>query len=103
MDKISSAFSLAKKAGKLLVGFDAVVHGMQQKEVCLAAVSSDLSPKTKKEVLYFAQKEGICCIDLPRDMEQLCAVFNRRVGVLAVTDEHFAQLVRRSVFNHTVL
>ena len=48
MDKVISALSLSKKAGKLILGFDVVKESVQNKTAKLVVLASDVSFKTKK-------------------------------------------------------
>ena len=99
MDKVSSALGLAKKAGKLLAGFDSVVNGIRSGEVCLMALSSDLSAKSRKEAVFFAQKGEVVWIELPLNMDQIASVLHRRTGILGILDEQMARLIRKTVTN----
>mgnify|MGYP000821724493 CR=1 FL=1 len=56
MDKVISALSLSKKAGKLILGFDVVKESVQNKTAKLVVLASDVSFKTKKEIDFICRK-----------------------------------------------
>ena len=96
MNKLLFALSLAKKSGKLAMGFDAgktaVIHGTAH----IVLLAEDLSEKTVKRVNYF-------CEDLTEvhntglTQFEISQVAGRLTGVLAVTDENLAVLARNAL------
>ena len=82
-----------KKTGCLIVGFDAVKREItdQKSKVKGIALSKDLSPKTKKEVLFLREKyrPELDIAALDADMEQIESVIGKKTGIAAITDEGF--------------
>ncbi len=88
-----STLGLMKKTGCLIVGFDAVKREItdQKSKVKGIALSKDLSPKTKKEVLFLRDKyrPELDIAALDADMEQIESVIGKKTGIAAITDEGF--------------
>lgn len=88
-----STLGLMKKTGCLIVGFDAVKREItdQKSKVKGIALSKDLSPKTKKEVLFLREKyrPELDIAALDADMEQIESVIGKKTGIAAITDEGF--------------
>ena len=88
MNKIISTISLSKKAGKLILGFDAVRDAVFKGETRTVFVTSDLSPKTEKNVRYFCQDEEleVELVTIPVNMDEIWHEVGKRAGVIAITD-----------------
>ncbi len=53
-DRLLSTLGLCRKAGKLLIGFDAVAEQARAGGLPLIALAGDISAKTAKEMAYLA-------------------------------------------------
>ncbi len=88
-----STLGLMKKTGCLIVGFDAVKREMADPKTRVKgiALSKDLSPKTKKEVLFLRGKHRpeLDIVILDADMEQIEGIIGKKTGIAAITDEGF--------------
>ena len=82
-----------KKKGVLITGFDAVERELKApaSKVCGILLASDLSPKSKKEILFLRDKfcSRLETAVLPANMEETGAVLGKKTGIIAVTDEGF--------------
>ena len=85
-EKLLGMIGLCKKAGKLTIGFDAVVEGAQRGEFDAVFRANDLSPKTLKELNYRLQGTEVTIITANVSMEQTEHIVGRRAGVFAVAD-----------------
>ena len=96
MNRIIFAMSLAKKAGKLVCGFDRVKTAVIRGEGYLVVLSSDLSEKTVKRVNYFCEdiadvyKTSLTQYDISQ-------VAGRLTGVVTITDENLAKLCANAI------
>ena len=80
-----ATLSMARRAGRLVLGFERVVEQM-----CGVYYTQDLSPKSLKELLFYAEQHKLqpMCLQLTmQDIRQGCG---KRCGIAAVTDEGFA-------------
>ena len=96
MNKILFALSLAKKSGKLVVGFDAVKSAVIHGNAYIVLLADDLSEKTIKRVKYFC--EDITDVhNTGLTQFEISQVAGRLTGVLAVADENLAILARNAL------
>lgn len=96
-NKMLSNLGLCRRAGKLVLGFDAVTTSVAQGKAYIVLVTKDLSYKTEKEILYRAEKMNIPVYRLPHTMEEMRFLSAKRVGISAVTDCQFAKLIKGSL------
>lgn len=87
----ASFLGLAKKAGKISFGFDAVCECLLKEETKIILVSSDLSPKTVKEVEKKADERQIKVLTLPLSMDEIDYAIGKRTGIISVNDAGFAE------------
>ena len=96
MNKLLFALSLAKKSGKLVVGFDAVKSAVIHGNAHIVLLATDLSEKTIKRVQYFC--EDITDVyNTGLTQFEISQVAQRLTGVLAVTDENMDKLARNAI------
>lgn len=93
LERLFSLLGICIKAGKLLTGFEAVREGAGKGRVRLILLARDLSPKSRKEMEYIAEKQSIPVHILPVAMEEIWYRTGRRAGILALTDQGLADLV----------
>ncbi len=87
-NRLTASLTMCRKAGKLLLGFDAVTEAAKQGSVKLFLLASDASEKTEKEVRYFAGTLPVR--KLPFDMDTLKGDFRKRTAVFGVCEDGFA-------------
>lgn len=97
MEKVISALSLSKKAGKLILGFDVVKESVQNKTAKLVVLASDVSFKTKKEMDFICSGQEVKRVTIPLKMDEIWYVVGKRAGVIAVTDNGFADMIDSAV------
>lgn len=90
-DRILTLLGFASKAGKLSYGFDAVHTAIVQKKSKLVLIADDVSPKSKKEVLFYSNKYKIPSTVLTEyTMQQLSHATGHKCGILSVNDGNFS-------------
>ncbi len=92
MDRLLSAFSLARRAGALVMGFDAVVMAAKGKKKTTVFACKDLSPKTLKRLSQATE-----VIILEHDMSYFGQIFNKPVGIFGITDDNFTGLILKNL------
>lgn len=90
-DKLIASITFCKRLGKLVFGFDLVKKSMQTGEAQLVFLASDLSEKTKKEAKYLCRVFQTPLYQTDLTLDEIWYLVNKRAGILAVTDEKFAQ------------
>ena len=93
-DKLLGAISLARRAGKLVMGFDAVKESVLKGKSKLVFCASDLSPKTRIRVDHFCEDMAMAARTVPLTQDELVQVCPKRTGVFAVEDRGLAFLVK---------
>lgn len=70
-----------------MIGFDATVDEIRKKASGGVILTSDVSPKTEKEVLFHAEQNGIKVIKAGFTMDEAKNAIGKRAGVFFVADE----------------
>lgn len=97
-DKILTLLGFAAKAGKLSYGFDAVCGALSQKKSELVLIANDVSPKSKKEVLFFSDKFKTQAIVLDDyNMQTISHAVGRKCGIISVNDTSFTNGIKTAV------
>lgn len=99
MNNLLNNFGLCRKAGKLALGFDSVKQEIIDNKAQLVVLTHDVSNKTKKEMKFWTDKYNVETLDISLNMEETQQLFHKKVGVLAVLDEGFAKLIKRTAEN----
>lgn len=86
-DSLLSSIGLARKAGKLILGFDAVSAACKNGTAALVLLSEDLSPKSRKEIVRVAEQYQVRYFNAPFQMGDIDRLLHKRAGILAVIDE----------------
>jgi ribosomal protein L7Ae-like RNA K-turn-binding protein len=90
-DRLMNLLGLARKAGKLELGSEAVKQAVRRHRAALVLLCVDLSPKSAQSVREEAEKAGINAAELPAEMDTVQAALGQRAGVIAVNDSGFAE------------
>lgn len=90
-EKWLSLLTICRKAGRLVLGFDPAKEEIQSHRAAGVFVTADASPRTKKEVRFFCEREGIPVCETELAMDDIQRAVGRKAGVLAVCDKGFAK------------
>lgn len=95
-DKLLGALGLCRRAGALIVGFDAVKDAVLMGKAHLVLYAQDASEGNVRRIQWMCREVGDACeaLPLPLTKQDLAAILHKAVGVLAVTDENLAVLCR---------
>lgn len=94
-EKTLTLLGFASKSGKLSFGAAAANTALKTKKAKLIVISADVSEKSKKEAVFYADKYNIPHITLDVDMQNLSAAVGNKCGVLSVNDIQFANSILR--------
>ncbi|MCQ2434077.1 MAG: ribosomal L7Ae/L30e/S12e/Gadd45 family protein [Oscillospiraceae bacterium] len=88
-NRLLSLLTMCRRAGKLLLGFDAVKEAAVRGQVACVLLAADASAKTEKEIRFV-------CKDIPirrdsRTMDEFAMYFRKRTAVFGVCDSGFAK------------
>lgn len=87
MKNLTQNLGLCRKAGALIIGFDAVAEVLKKGKAAGVLTASDVSDKTLKEIKFHAERYKVQVLPLPAVMDELKSVTGKRAGILAITDE----------------
>lgn len=91
MNKILSLLGFAAKAGKLCYGFEATVASLKANKSRLVIIAEDISSKSRKETVFFAEKSNVRQIILEGiSIKDLSDSVGRKCGIISVNDNGFA-------------
>lgn len=85
-----SLLTVCRRAGKLLLGFDAVKEAAQRGQVACVILAADASPKTEKEIRFYAKETPVRRFPAELDMITLTRWFRKKTAVFGVCDGGFA-------------
>ena len=87
--KLTGILSICRKAGKMEIGFAKVREVLPAGKVRGVITTSDISPKSLKEVQFYCQKAKVPVCPVPLDMDTLGGAIGRKAAVVAILDAGF--------------
>ena len=93
-EKLLPLLGLARRAGKLSLGFDAAADSMRSGKCRLLLLASDLSERTKRSAMRISGDSQVRTIVLNIPMETLGAAVGKLTGIVAVNDKGFAEKMK---------
>lgn len=94
-EKVLSLLGLARRAGRLTMGFDPVVESVKTGQSRLVLITSDISPKTEKELKYSLRDCEMQLECIPFDVTAIGNALGRAAKIISVNDEGFAVSVKK--------
>ena len=93
--KLIGLLGMARRAGRLSIGFDAAIGAAEGGKTALILLADDASPKTAKECAFAAETYGVRVMLLPLSKTALADAIgmHKPVAVLAVCDSGFAKAI----------
>lgn len=95
-DKVVFALSLARKAGALVMGFDAVKESVMKGKAYIVLCAADVSDGTQKRARRFCE-DLVDFVQLSATQFTLSGISKKPTGIFAVTDPELAKLCRKSI------
>ena len=97
---ILSLLGLARRAGRLSMGYDAAEEAMREQSSCLLLLTGDLSERTRRGMTRVAEETGTPLALLACSMEEMQAAIGRRTGIVSVNDAGFAKKCKQLFIEH---
>ena len=92
--KLKRLIGLARRAGALSYGTEGCIKDLREKKSELIIMSSDISEKTKKEIIYSSDNVDILISDITK--EELGKIIGTRpTAVISVNDSNFKKGIYR--------
>ena len=89
--KILSLLGFASKAGKISCGFEAALWSVKRGKAKLVVISDEISEKSRKEMLFFSDKNNIKTTILKGvDIQTVSNAVGKKCGIISVNDNGFA-------------
>ena len=89
-NKAIHALSLARRAGKLSIGYQATQHALISGRASLVVAARDISERTLNKAKKVGS--GVLFVNAIFDQNEIQTVLGRRFAIAAVTDRNFSDL-----------
>lgn len=99
-DPLLSLLGMARRAGKLVPGFDAVLQSIRAGKSHAVFIASDISEKTAENICFAAEKAKVPARRLGCLMAELSAAIGIKTGIVALEDRGFAKSALRRCEQH---
>lgn len=97
MDKIYSMLGIARKGGKISIGFDVTCSEIKKNKSVLVMIALDASEKTKKNIQYDCDKYDCKYIEYgEKELLGKC-LGKKMVSVLSINDENIAKYLLNNI------
>lgn len=95
VNKIYGMLGIARKAGKLVFGYDMAVSLIKSNNAeILVILASDTSDKTKKNIVFECEKYGRKYIEYGEKLVYGKILNKKEVGVLTITDKNIISYIK---------
>lgn len=96
-DRLLSAISLCRKAGKLICGFDIAAAAARDGSAKLMLVTSDISDRSRRGITAACQEENVPVLEIARTMDEVAQTAGKPYGILAICDTGFAGMIKKAL------
>ena len=96
-DKLLSMLGICRKAGRLILGADAVAESINKGDAYIVLLTHDLSRRSEKKIAAAAVHKSIKVLKIPLSMDDIGALIGKASGIIAVTDKGLADAVESRV------
>lgn len=93
-EKCRNLLTICRKAGKLEAGFARAKEAIEGGYAACVLLTADLSDKSRKEVLYYAQRKQIPVVQTDWEMTEVRLLFGQRSGILTICEKGFARRIQ---------
>lgn len=91
--RLLSTLGICRKAGKLVLGTDAVTEYAADGKLFLILLCEDLSPRSHKNMTIVAEKHCLAVCKAPITMDEIKHLVGKRSGIMGIADLGLANLV----------
>lgn len=88
---------LSRKAGKMILGSDAVLDAINDYKVFLVLLTKDISRRSGEKISAAANNRLIQVTDLPLSMNEIEMLTGKRSGIIGISDKGFAEAIRKLI------
>ena len=94
MDNILNLLGIARRAGKLSLGYDSVEEAVNKKKSKLIILACDVSERTRRSVENISKRGNVTTVFSDIPMERIGSAIGKAVGIVSVNDEGFAKRLK---------
>ncbi len=91
LNGLFGSLTICRKAGQLAMGFDPMKEALDAGKAHAVIIAADISPKTEKEVRFFADKRGVPVRKTEAAIDEIFRALGKKAGILTVCGEGFAK------------
>lgn len=88
--RIMGFLGICRRAGRLLIGHDAVKESIVKGNAALVITSSDASERLCREIERLTDGKGVKVINAPFSSDDFYSGIGKKASVFSITDEGFA-------------
>ena len=94
-EKLLSLLGIARRAGRLSIGFDAAAESMKKGRSYLLLLADDISERTLGSIISKAEQSGTEILKINISMEQIGNALGKKMtGIISVNDSGFAEKLK---------
>lgn len=101
-EKCRNLLTICRKAGKLEAGFARAKDAIEGGYAACVLLTVDLSEKSRKEVLYYAQQKQIPVVQTDWEMTEVRLLFGQRAGILTICEKGFAKRIQELLLTERI-
>ena len=101
-EKCRNLLTICRKAGKLEAGFARAKDAIEGGYAACVLLTADLSEKSRKEVLYYAQRKQIPVVQTDWEMTEVRLLFGQRAGILTICEKGFAKRIQELLLTEQI-
>ena len=94
MNKLFSMLGICRKAGKLVLGTDAVCEAAQKQSLHLILLTQDLSRRSREKIATTASNTSVILMQAPLKMDDVAALTGKAAGIVGISDKGLADAVK---------
>ena len=90
-NKLLSLLGIAKKAGRIVCGYEKALESIHKHKAYIVFTASDLSEKTERGLIYACEEMDTKVKRLGVSMFELSNAVGQKTGIVSVNDKGFAK------------
>lgn len=88
--RITGLLGICRRAGRLLIGHDAVKESIVKEKAVLVIIASDASERLCREMGRLTDGKNIKVLSVPLSSDDFYSGIGKKASVFSITDEGFA-------------
>ena len=94
-NKILNLLGLAQRAGKLIIGYDAVHQALLKHQIKVLIIAADISINTKDKIMSVAKHDKNVLVINSFKADELKGALGKEIKLLAIRDAGFRQAIEK--------